>query len=196
SMELLDGETLESHLDRQPQCTEEFTWGVLRQAAAGLGHAAAAGVMHRDVKPGNLFLTPPPTGYPLPPGLPMVKVTAFGLARLKSAGDAEARRLTAAGLIVGTPLYMSPEQINGGQTDHRADIYALGVSAWEMIAGRTPYQGGTVWNLVERKLAGDLPPLPDASAATNALVAAMTAVDVQKRLGSYEDLLIRIDEVL
>jgi serine/threonine protein kinase len=196
TMELLDGETLESRLEREPLCTEEFTCGVIRQAAAGLGHAAAAGVVHRDVKPGNLFLTPPPTGYPLPPGLPMVKVTDFGLARLKSADQSEAQRLTAAGLIVGTPLYMSPEQINGGETDHRADVYALGVTAYEMIAGTAPFQGGNMWNLIERKLAGELPPLPNASPATNALLAAMTVTDVAKRLGSYEELLGRIDEVL
>ena len=84
AMERLEGEDLRGLLRRVGRLDERTAWGIARQAAAGLAHAAAAGVVHRDVKPANLFLVAPPRGVELPPGVPMVKVTNFGLARAKS----------------------------------------------------------------------------------------------------------------
>jgi hypothetical protein len=193
-MELLDGESLDRRLRHTPRPGEAFTWGVIRQVAAGLAHAAARGVVHRDVKPANLFLTPPPTGLPLPPGLPLVKVTDFGLALLHQA-EAEATRLTASGMVVGTPMYMAPEQFANSGADHRADLYALGVTAYEMLAGRPPFIGA-IWDLLRQKTEGELPSAADLSPASLALVQALTVADPNRRLGSYDELLRRIDELL
>ncbi len=195
TMELLDGETLHDRLAREKWLPEALAWQVVRQAAAGLAHAASAGVIHRDVKPGNLFLTPPPTGYPLPPGVPMVKVTDFGLARLHEATPAD-HHLSGVGAVMGTPAYMAPEQFAGSNVDHRADIYALGVTAYEAIVGRPPYSSGNLLDLAQLKTTGALPTSERLSAASHALIAAMTAADPAGRPASYDHLLSHIDALL
>src|SRR5262245_37213355 len=94
-MELLEGQTLEEHIARSGRVEEAVAWGLVRQVASALAHAARTGIVHRDVKPANLFLVEPPAGSTLPGGLPMVKVTDFGLVLL-AADAAAAARLTAA----------------------------------------------------------------------------------------------------
>lgn len=195
TMELLDGESLEQRLAAGPIADETFVWQVIRQAAAGLGHAAAAGVVHRDVKPGNLFLTPPPTGYPLPPGVPMVKVTDFGLAVVHGPTDQDIR-LTQSGIVVGTPLYMAPEQFGGAAADLRADIYALGVTAYEMLTGRSPFSGGTLIDLVKAKATSSVAASAGMSVPSLALIQAMTAYEPADRPQTYDDLIGRIDALL
>jgi serine/threonine protein kinase len=194
-MELLEGETLEDYVARHGRIDEAAAWGFVRQAAAGLAHAAQLSVVHRDVKPANLFLVEPPAGSTLPGGLPMVKVTDFGLVLL--AADAAAARLTAAGMTLGTPLYMAPEQITGGELDHRTDIYALGATAFHLLDGQPPFDSDTLWQLLADKTKGDLPRLGELAAkvsqASIELIAAMMAHDPAARLSSYEELLRRID---
>lgn len=103
---------------------------ILRQAAAALAKAAQANIIHRDIKPENILLSR--TGE--------AKVADFGLARV----DGEALALTQVGLTMGTPLYMSPEQVAGKSVDPRSDLYSLGVTAFHMLAGHPPFQGETV----------------------------------------------------
>lgn len=125
-------DVLREHHD--PHSTESFLLGLdlLHQAAEGLAYAHARGMVHRDVKPDNLLLKREPG----PDGAirQTVKVADFGLARL-----ADVAGLTASGATVGTPAYMSPEQCQGRELDHRSDIYSLGIVLYEFAAGRPPF---------------------------------------------------------
>ncbi len=193
AMELLDGEDLGARLDRTGPLDERTAWLIARQTAAALAHAAKHGVIHRDIKPANLFLVPVPTGFPLPPGVPMVKVTDFGLALTRGGpGDVDQRQ-TAAGVLLGTPVYMAPEQFAGSDVDPRADIYSLGVTVFHVLTGAPPFDGRTVWEVMQKK-SGPTPRLaPPVSAATADLVAAMMAADASARPANYTDLIARID---
>ncbi|MGE0609927.1 MAG: serine/threonine-protein kinase, partial [Pirellulales bacterium] len=132
AMELIDGEDLFAFIQRRERLDERTAWGLARQAAAGLAQAARLGVVHRDVKPGNMLLVEPPEGSQLPPGLPMLKLTDFGLALITTEQEAD-DRLTLAGSALGTPRYMAPEQFQGSDVDARADIYALGATVYHML---------------------------------------------------------------
>ena len=194
-MELLVGEDLNRRLSRAGKVDEGTAWQIARQAAAGLAHAAAHGVVHRDIKPANLFLLPAPAGIALPPGVPLVKVTDFGLARARWAVDGGSSQMTARGSTLGTPAYMAPEQHGGsGDVDHRADIYALGATVYHMLAGRPPFTGTTVWELIARKQAG-APPLPGVSPESAELVADLMATAPADRPLGYDELLARIDRL-
>src|SRR5262249_47811567 len=127
------------------------------QAASALAAAHSAGIVHRDIKPENIMLRP--DGY--------VKVLDFGLAKLTEqqslAVDDEGSPAeivdTAPGLVIGTVSYMSPEQARGVAIDARSDIFSLGVVIYEMIAGRSPFEGNTPSDLIAAILKVDPPPL-------------------------------------
>ena len=198
AMEFLDGRDAERW--RQGRLvSERQVWGLIRQAAAGLAHAAAAGVIHRDVKPSNLLLVPPPLGFSLPPGVPLLKVADFGLALLQDAG-ATSTRITRENATVGSPLYMSPEQLRGARVDHRADIYALGVTAYYLLTGETPLDGLSMAQICARKLHGDSDDLAGAGASLSelscGLVRWMMQREANDRPASYEVIFQRIDEIL
>ncbi|MDY3562434.1 protein kinase [Gemmata sp. JC673] len=191
AMELLDGEDLAQRLQRDGPLPERAAWLLARQTAAALDHAARAGVIHRDVKPANLFLVAPPTGFPLPPGVPMVKVTDFGLAlTLRGPGDTDPAQ-TAAGVFLGTPVYMAPEQFRG-TVDRRADIYSLGATVFQALTGRFPFGGRTVPEVMRQKAEPPRLSLPS-STDTADLVAAMMAADPADRPQDYAELIARID---
>ena len=143
AMELVIGEDADKLIRRKGALDEWAVWGMVRQAAAGLAHAAHHGIVHRDIKPANLLLVDPPMGFPLPAGLPMVKIADFGLAQLAASTD-ERTRLTSVGDAVGSPNYMSPEQMLGGPVDLRTDIFSLGASAFHMLTGKPPQAGKTL----------------------------------------------------
>jgi eukaryotic-like serine/threonine-protein kinase len=204
-MELVEGEDLEILIRRNREqgrlgtATEELAWGLARQAASGLAHAAEQGIVHRDIKPANLLLVEPPAGFPLPPGMPLVKIADFGLAFLTSEAETKTR-LTAANTAVGSPHYFAPEQLGGQAVDGRADIYALGATVFHLLAGQPPYAGLPLTQILTQKLTADSPRLktlvPDFGDETDSLVADMMARQVDQRIGSYTELLQRIDDRL
>lgn len=195
AMELLKGEDFGQRIGKVGRVDERTAWAVARQTAAALAHALGEGIYHRDVKPANLFLAPMPTGFGLPPDLPLVKVTDFGLALTRRAGDTTSdARLTAAGVVLGTPVYMAPEQFRTPDVDHRADIYALGATVYHALSGEVPFPGATAWDVMLQKAQGGPPRLgPPVSAESADLVAAMMAPDPDERIGGYEELIQRID---
>jgi eukaryotic-like serine/threonine-protein kinase len=198
-MELLEGVTLEAHLRKVGPLDERTAWGIIAQASAGLEHAARLGIIHRDVKPANLFLVDPPEGELLPLGLPLVKVTDFGLALLVD-GPAKAGRLTRTGFAVGTPDYMAPEQSAGAAVDLRADLYALGATAFHMLIGEPPFRTDNLYDLMIRKMSElqkELDAVQDrVSPASRRLLADLMAANPADRLGSYKELRERIQALL
>jgi hypothetical protein len=130
-MDLLDGEPLDRFLRREQRCDLATTLQLLRPIAEALDAAHQAGVVHRDLKPQNIYLAWEPTGETVP------KLLDFGMAKLLS----ESAVQTVSGVPVGTPLYMSPEQARGEKVDGRSDVYALGVLIHEMVTGRLPFTG-------------------------------------------------------
>lgn len=199
AMEYVQGVDAETYVEQHAPLSQACVWGLIRQAAAGLAHAHEQQIVHRDVKPANMLLVDPPTGYPLPPGLPMVKLADFGLSLLSHNLD-QRTRLTSTNSTVGSPYYMSPEQFESPLVDFRADIYALGATAWHLLASVPPYHGATLTELVGRKIRGDIPTLSthrgDIRSVTRDLLTDMMSVAPQDRPASYADLIGRIDEVL
>ena len=141
-MEYLEGETLSRIIRRQGALPVEQVLAVLRQLADALDYAHQHSLVHRAVQPGNIVVDPKG----------QVTLTDFGVARA-----AQETRLTTTGALVGTPQYMSPEQAQGEEVDHRTDIYSLGVVAYEMLAGRAPF-GATTPHAVLHRLIYDPPP--------------------------------------
>lgn len=129
-MEFLDGHSLATVIERDAPMPPARALHILRQIVGSLKEAHAAGVVHRDVKPQNIILVHR-AGDP-----DYVKVVDFGL--VKTVGEAD-ERVTEQGVVIGSPLYMSPEQIFDGPVDGRSDIYSLGVVAYELLAGRPPF---------------------------------------------------------
>jgi eukaryotic-like serine/threonine-protein kinase len=150
-MELLEGRTLASYVEEGRLPPLEAI-RILEQLCAGLRAAHHADVIHRDLKPDNIFLATTDEGL-------VVKILDWGVARAgDSSGargglpDALTARLTSDGLVVGTPLYIAPEQARGLPADARSDLYALGVVAYEMFLGTPPFTGGTAVDLMYRHL--------------------------------------------
>jgi len=125
AMALYRGETLKARLMREPRLTIAATLEIARQIVSGLSAAHQTGVVHRDLKPGNVML--------LPEG--GVKILDFGLAKVRD------QSVTGPGMVLGTAAYMAPEQIRGDPVDGRADLWALGVLLYEMVTGRQPFRG-------------------------------------------------------
>ncbi len=197
AMELVEGDDAGRLIDQSGRLTEAVAWGLARQAAAGLAHAARLGIVHRDIKPENLLLVEPPAGFLLPAGLPMVKVADFGLAFLT--GDVETRtRITSTNAAVGSPHYMSPEQLGDESIDLRADMYSLGASVYHMLAGKPPFGGKSLPQIVTAKLAERVPSLESAqvSRLSDRLVQRLMQRDPGARFDNYELLLAEIDKVI
>ncbi|MEM7606730.1 MAG: serine/threonine-protein kinase [Myxococcota bacterium] len=147
-MELLEGESLDAIARREP-LSEERLLSMMRQVADALDAAHAAGIIHRDLKPANLFVTRTSALGEV------VKVLDFGVAKLED----RRTQLTEAGNIVGTPLYMAPEQIRGASLGPQADLWSLGVVMYEVLAGATPFGAATWQDLLKTILLEDYAPL-------------------------------------
>jgi len=146
-MPYIEGESLAARLARERPLPLEAVQAIVSTVAAALDHAHARGIVHRDIKPGNVLLQAHDT-----------YVADFGIA-LALATAATGPRLTRTGATLGTPLYMSPEQIDGDEIiDGRADVYALGCMAYEMLTGEPPFGGSTGRAIMSRHLHDPVPP--------------------------------------
>jgi serine/threonine protein kinase len=136
-MEFIPGETLQQRLDRTGPLDVRETLHIGRQIAEGLAAAHANGLIHRDIKPGNILVEGGPK--------PCVKLTDFGLAR--AADDAS---MTKSGTIAGTPMYMAPEQAEGETLDQRADLFSFGSVLYQMVTGRPPFRASSTLGVLKR----------------------------------------------
>src|SRR4051812_7352590 len=149
SMEFLDGISLRQALQNGPLAPQRVA-KVLIQCCASLAEAHSIGIIHRDIKPDNVFLLNM-AGSP-----DFVKLLDFSVAKLLE-GD---RMKTQAGVVFGTPQYMSPEQGRGLPLDARSDLYALGILAYEMLVGTVPYNDENPMTVIQMHLQGQIPPMP------------------------------------
>ena len=160
AMEFLDGETLHARMLQQKQLSWEETVRFGRQISRGLREAHALGIVHRDLKPMNLMITTDRDGEDL------IKILDFGIVKMADGVDPasvdEARKeLTQEGAFVGSPMYMAPEQIEGGKVDHRADIYSLGVVLYRCLTGTVPFHSGGTMKIMMAHLSDEPPPIAE-----------------------------------
>lgn len=144
-MELVPGEALSTILERDGSLSADKTLDIVAQTAAALQAAHAAGLVHRDIKPGNLLITPDGR----------VKITDFGIARI-----ADQVPLTATGQVMGTVQYLSPEQASGHAASPATDVYSLGIVAYECLAGKRPFTGESQVAIAMAQINEQPPPLP------------------------------------
>ena len=144
AMEFLQGRELRSVLNDGKRMTVEEVINVVAQVAQGLAYAHEHGIVHRDVKPSNIMIVR--DGH--------VKITDFGIARMASAAVR-----TQTGMVLGSPKYMSPEQVVGKLTDQRSDIFSLGVMLYEMLTGQAPFAGENI-NAIMYQTLNSVPPPP------------------------------------
>jgi serine/threonine protein kinase len=185
-MEYLDGEDLKVCIKRRHVLPWNEGKTILLQVCAALSAAHKAGVVHRDLKPDNIFLI-------ARQGMPnFVKVLDFGLAKILN--EPNAKKLTKTGIIVGTPAFLSPEQVKGDPIDHRADIYALGLIMYRMLCGRLPFKAKSVVEMLRKHLLeAPLPPSemrPDANIPirANEVVLRALAKKPEGRFDSMEEM--------
>jgi eukaryotic-like serine/threonine-protein kinase len=157
-MELLQGTTLDRHLKQRGQLAPKETIQILQGLARALDAAHAAGIAHRDLKPANVFLAWDDDQRPFP------KLLDFGIAKLLS-DDVPRHHQTATGAAVGTPDYMSPEQCQGPNVDHRTDIYAFGVMTYQLLTGRLPFAGTNVVEVLVKQMTAMAAPPSSIAAA-------------------------------
>lgn len=192
AMELVEGEDLDAYINKRQYLPEWAAWGIARQIASGLLHATRAGVIHRDIKPANILLVKPPEGYALRPGLPMAKISDFGLAILNSE-HVVPQRLTSEDARIGSPNYMAPEQFESLDCDTRADIYALGATVFHMLVGHAPWSGKSMQQIVLAKIQKESLRIsdyrPDLSAESVALLVNMMEPRVERRIANYDQLM-------
>jgi serine/threonine protein kinase/Tol biopolymer transport system component len=180
AMALCEGETLRDRIARGPLAIPEAI-GIAGQIAAGLAAAHERGVVHRDVKPGNVMVAPGGR----------VKIVDFGLAKL-----ADQSRITRAGTVMGTMVYMAPEQLRGEVTDHRTDVWSLGVVIYEMLTGRPPFGGASetevVLAILKRPVSSMAALRPDVPPALERVVTRALAKDPEARHARMEGLRVEL----
>jgi serine/threonine-protein kinase len=168
AMEFLSGEDLKTKLDRRAKLTLEDRLSWMRETMAGLAHAHGKEVIHRDIKPANIFITR--EAEP--------KILDFGLARLTSSVA------TKSGLVMGTPSYMSPEQVRGEKLDPRSDVFSAGATFYELLAFRKPFPGDSIHGVFFKILETTPDPIRGIPAELNDIVFRMMAKDREARYAS------------
>ncbi|GAA4182761.1 hypothetical protein GCM10022252_09200 [Streptosporangium oxazolinicum] len=181
-MELVPGQSLAGILSRDGALSPEITLDVVRQTAMGLHAAHRAGIIHRDIKPGNLLVTE----------AGVIKITDFGIARAL-----EAVPVTQTGILMGTAQYVSPEQASGEPLTPATDIYSLGVVAYECLTGHAPFRAETQVAIALMHIGEPPPPLPPSiPPAVRDLVMACLAKDPLRRPAGARELSERADMLL
>lgn len=166
AMELAPGVPLSRYTRRERLLPDPLVLSAAAQVAQALAHAHGLGIVHRDVKPGNVMVHWPGRS---------LKLTDFGLAR---GADAEATRT---GVVLGTPAYLAPEQLAGARPDARTDLYALGVLLFELFSGRRPFESTTMGLLLREVAQNPAPDLRNLAPAVSPDVAALVARLLRKR---------------
>ena len=185
-MEFLNGESVRGYLERTGKMDKdrEGALAISRQVAAALGAAHEQGIVHRDLKPDNIFLHIPSAR---PATDPVVKVLDFGIAKL--IGGSAAGTKTRTGNLLGTPLYMSPEQCRGsGSIDNRSDIYSLGCIMYELFCGTPPFVAEGLGDLIVAHVAQPPPDPPGVTPAIRSALLACLTKDPNKRPQSMAEL--------
>ena len=178
AMECVTGGSVADRMEREGKLPLDDVARILSEVASALAHAHGRGIVHRDIKPQNVLLDAE-TGRAL--------VADFGIARTE-----EGSALTKSGMMVGTPAYLSPEQVAGARGDHRSDLYALGVMGFEMVTGVPPFSGPTPAALLLERLR-TLPPLvdklrPDITPALRDVIEGCLLADPEERFQSATDI--------
>ena len=181
-LEFVEGRNLRDHLARRGPPDLPVSLSIIRQVALALQKAHEQGIVHRDIKPENILVTRKVE----------VKVTDFGLSRF-FAGATPALNLTQSGVTLGTPLYMSPEQVQGKAVDHRSDIYSFGVTCYHLLTGEPPFRGATAFDVAMKHVMEEPRPIaelrPDLPADLCGMVQRMMAKDPAERYQSARDIL-------
>jgi serine/threonine-protein kinase len=177
AMEYIEGPELRTLLLPGKPLTVQRALSIAAQVAEGLAYAHERGVVHRDIKPANIMV---PDSGP-------VKITDFGIARMRSSNVQ-----TQTGMMMGSPKYMSPEQVIGKRADHRSDIFSVGVILYEMLTGAAPFTGESV-NAVMYQIVNFVPPAPSAinpaaPAALDMIVGRMIAKALEERFQSAAEI--------
>ena len=162
---------------------------IVRQLLVGLDHAHAMGLVHRDLKPENIMID----------DADRTCIVDWGIAVLREGSDDETRRLTTQGLVLGTPMYMAPEQAKDEVVDHRCDLFALGVIAYELLAGAAPFEG-TGLDVIVANVTQDPPSIAtrtgvDVDPVLEAFVRRLMAREVANRFASAHDALLELDRI-
>lgn len=178
AMELVEGRSLEDVLKEDGALAAPEAARIIQQTAVALAAALAKGIIHRDIKPANIMLT----------AEGQVKVTDFGLGRLLEGGQ----KLTQANMIMGTAHYMSPEAAQGMEVDHRTDVYALGVTFFQLVTGKLPFDGPSAMSILQKHVTQTAPDVrslrQDVDPATSAVIERMLAKKPEERYQDYAQL--------
>ncbi|HEY9772269.1 MAG TPA: serine/threonine-protein kinase [Planktothrix sp.] len=188
-MDFVEGKPLSAYLHKNGSLGLDETLEIFIPIAQGLDYAHKLGVIHRDLKPGNIVLVKSESGSYIP------KIVDFGIAKLDvGSADTDAQALTKTGEVFGTPLYMSPEQCASKQVDARSDIYSLGCVFFETLTGAPPFRGDTALTTMMHHMNAEAPTLREASLgkefpqALESIVAKMLAKDPAQRYQNCEEL--------
>ncbi len=198
-MELVEGKDIGTILQEQGPFRVPRAIRIATQVARALGFAHKLGIVHRDIKPGNILLTRDEQGQEI------AKVLDFGIAKLREAvGDANAG-MTMTGMVVGTPLYMSPEQFMGKKAgediDGRTDLYSLGVVLYQMVTAQLPFEGDTLYSLMMQHVEGTVRPphelVPELHIPEALSRVILKAIDKSRdqRYQTAEEMIAALDEV-
>ncbi len=185
AMEFVNGPTLEKLLEAPEPPTPQNVLSVLRQTAAALDYAHKKGIVHRDIKPANIMID----------GDATVKITDFGIAKISAS-----QQLTQTGLVMGTPNYMSPEQVQGKPVDGKADQFALAVVAYEMLTGEKPFTGEQLTTVLYKIVSEDPPAVehlnPTLGFAVSMVLTRALAKDSAKRYGTCTEFVAALEAAL